>query len=153
VFVSEKPFHPSLSCVGKARSLPKSGAPERLFIRVGSGLTHKHKTRLKKLDTDKHSSLLYKFVSFGLKSFITFPFVSSSTSTLQASKAYKLGNSDKRSSLPHHGVTYKCKMFYVTSLGTNKSARYRMREPNINNLVLSVKNLFISEFVILSVVS
>jgi len=32
-------FQPSLMFVVKARSLPKSGAPERCFIWAGSGLT------------------------------------------------------------------------------------------------------------------
>jgi hypothetical protein len=32
----------SLMFVDKVRSLPKSGAPERCFIWVGSGLIHKH---------------------------------------------------------------------------------------------------------------
>jgi len=43
---------------GKARSLPKSGAPKKYFTRVGSGLTHKHKTSYERLARDKHSSLL-----------------------------------------------------------------------------------------------
>jgi hypothetical protein len=40
VLLLGKPFHlqPSLMFVGKARSLPNSGAPERYFIRVGSAL-------------------------------------------------------------------------------------------------------------------
>jgi hypothetical protein len=57
-FVPGKPFQPSLIFVVKARSLPKSGAPERQFTWVGSGLTRKHKTKLERLARDKHPSLL-----------------------------------------------------------------------------------------------
>jgi hypothetical protein len=42
VFVPGRNFKPSLMFVGKIRNLPWSGAPERCFTRVGSGLTHKH---------------------------------------------------------------------------------------------------------------
>jgi len=38
VFVPGKPFQPSLMFVGKARRLPQSGAPERRFTQLGSGL-------------------------------------------------------------------------------------------------------------------
>ncbi len=41
-FVSGKPFQPSLMFVGKAKSPTYSGAPERCFTQVGSGLTCKH---------------------------------------------------------------------------------------------------------------
>jgi hypothetical protein len=37
-----RPFQFSLTFVGKARSLPWSGAPERCFTKVGAGLTRKH---------------------------------------------------------------------------------------------------------------
>ncbi len=46
-----------------AQSLPQSGAPEKCFTRVGSGLTGKHQTRLERLAKDKHSSLLRKSVN------------------------------------------------------------------------------------------
>jgi hypothetical protein len=36
-YCNGKPFQPSLMFVGKARSLPQSGAPERCFTPVGSG--------------------------------------------------------------------------------------------------------------------
>jgi len=42
VFVLGRPFHPSLMLVGKVRSLPMSGAPQRCFTRVGFGLTCIH---------------------------------------------------------------------------------------------------------------
>ncbi len=45
------------------------GQPERCFTWVGSGLTHKHQTRLEKLGKDKRSSLLRKFVTYGRKKF------------------------------------------------------------------------------------
>jgi hypothetical protein len=55
--------------VGKARSLPKSGASERFLNRVGPCFTYKHYTRLEKLARDKHTSLLQKFVACGRKKF------------------------------------------------------------------------------------
>ncbi len=50
-----QPFQPSLLFVGKAVSLPLSGAPKRL----------------ERLVKDKHSSLLQNFVNYEEKSFIT----------------------------------------------------------------------------------
>jgi hypothetical protein len=62
----------SLMFVGKARSLPLSGAPERYFILLESNLSHKHWTRLGKLKvTSKHSSLSQIFINYGCKKFIT----------------------------------------------------------------------------------
>jgi hypothetical protein len=59
VFVLDKPFQPSLVFVGKSRSLPYSGAPEKCITQVGSGLTRNHWTGLQKLARDKHSSLIW----------------------------------------------------------------------------------------------
>jgi len=53
--------------VDKARSLPKSGAPDRCFTLEGSGLTLKHLTRLERPAREEHSSLLQTFVNYGLK--------------------------------------------------------------------------------------
>jgi hypothetical protein len=53
--------------VGEARSLPKSGAPERFFTRVGSSLTQKHQAKLERLAKDKHPSLLWKSEKYGRK--------------------------------------------------------------------------------------
>jgi hypothetical protein len=39
------------------------------FTHVGSGLTHKHLTRLEKLSRGEHSSLLQKFVNYDSKKF------------------------------------------------------------------------------------
>ncbi len=39
VTVLGKPFFPGLMFVGKTRSLPKCGAPERCFTQVGSDPT------------------------------------------------------------------------------------------------------------------
>jgi hypothetical protein len=50
------PFEPSLMFIGKARSLPKSGEPKMCFARAGSGLIHKHLTRLESPNKDKYSS-------------------------------------------------------------------------------------------------
>jgi hypothetical protein len=55
--------------VSEARSLPKSGAPERSFTQVGSGLICQHKTRLEKLARDKPSGLLLIFINYGRKKF------------------------------------------------------------------------------------
>jgi hypothetical protein len=54
--------------VSKARTLPYSGAPERGFTWIGSGPTRKHFTRLERPVSNKHSSLLVIFVSYGEKS-------------------------------------------------------------------------------------
>jgi hypothetical protein len=43
---------------GKATSLTYSGAPERGFTHVVSGLTSKHLTRLERLAWDKNYSLI-----------------------------------------------------------------------------------------------
>jgi hypothetical protein len=51
MLVSGKLFQPSLLLVGKARSLPKSGAAEKFFNRVDSCFTNKP-TRLEKLARD-----------------------------------------------------------------------------------------------------
>ena len=47
----------------RSRSYLEAGC----FTRVGSGLTHKHLTRLEKLARDKHSSLLRKLVTYSRK--------------------------------------------------------------------------------------
>ncbi len=64
-----KPFQTGLMLVCKARSSPKSGAPERSFTQVGSGLTLNHYTRLDRLAMDKHLSLLQEFINYGRKKF------------------------------------------------------------------------------------
>jgi hypothetical protein len=64
-----KPLKHKSSALGKARSLPYSGAPERYFTRVGSGLTHEHWTRLERPVKDKHSSLFQTFVNYVRKKF------------------------------------------------------------------------------------
>jgi len=56
--------------VGRAKSLPESGAFERFFNRVGSCFTNNHHTRLERLARSKHFNLLQKFVTYGLKSLI-----------------------------------------------------------------------------------
>ncbi len=53
-----KLFQPSLMFLAKARSQPKSGAHERLFTRIGSGLTRTQQTRMEKLDRDKHQHIM-----------------------------------------------------------------------------------------------
>ncbi len=50
--------------------LTQSGARERFFaLRQAPGLTHKHQARLQRFTTDKHSSLLRKFVNYVHKKF------------------------------------------------------------------------------------
>ncbi len=66
MFVLGRPFQSSLMFVDKARSLPK-----QCFNLVGSGLTHKHKTRLEMFDRDGHSNLLQIYVKYGRKIFKT----------------------------------------------------------------------------------
>ncbi len=67
--VPGKLFQPSLMCVGKARSLAKSGAPERLFTFSGSGLTHKHLTG--KACQGQTLKLIAKIRKLQEKSFLT----------------------------------------------------------------------------------
>jgi hypothetical protein len=67
VFVPGKPFQATQ--VGEARSIPYCEAPERCCPWVGSGLTHKHQTRLERLARDNHSKLVQKFVNYGHKKF------------------------------------------------------------------------------------
>jgi hypothetical protein len=55
VHVLGRPFQVSPMLVGKVRSLPYNEAPERYFTRVGTGLTHKHKTWLERTARDKPS--------------------------------------------------------------------------------------------------
>jgi hypothetical protein len=50
---------------------PRVEASERFFIRVGSGLTHKQKTRQERPARDKHTSLFKKVATYGRKSFIS----------------------------------------------------------------------------------
>ncbi len=60
MFVPGKPFQTSPMFMGKATL-------ERSFTRVGSSLLSNCKNRLERLDMDKHSSLLQKFVNCGCK--------------------------------------------------------------------------------------
>ncbi len=43
--VPGRPFKHSLMFVGKARGLSQSGAPEKCFKQVGTGVARKHQTR------------------------------------------------------------------------------------------------------------
>jgi hypothetical protein len=67
VFAPGKSFQPSLLLVGKARSLPSSGAPERCFTWVSSCPTSKLFTIMERLARDEHFSLLQKVVNHGRK--------------------------------------------------------------------------------------
>ncbi len=44
-----RPFRPNVTIVGKARSLPQIGSPERSFTWVGSSLSRNHQTWLESL--------------------------------------------------------------------------------------------------------
>ncbi len=68
MFVPSKPFQPSLMFAGKAGAY-LSGASEKCFTRVCSGITRKHKTRLERLARDKRSCLLQKLINYGCKKF------------------------------------------------------------------------------------
>ncbi len=46
MLVAGMSFQPSLMFVGKARSLPYIGRPERCFTWVGSDITHEHNTTI-----------------------------------------------------------------------------------------------------------
>jgi len=63
VFVSGKAFQPTLTSVGKARTLPCSGTPERCFTLIEHGFTRQHLTRLEGFASNKHSSLLGPFIN------------------------------------------------------------------------------------------
>ncbi len=65
----KKPFQPSLLFVGKAGSLPLSGASEMGFTWVDSCLTWTHYTILERLLRNKHSSLLQIFGTYSHKKF------------------------------------------------------------------------------------
>ncbi len=69
MFVTGKPFQPSLIFVGKARNFPYSGVHFKCSTHVGSSLIHKHWTILEGIATDKPSSLLRTFVNYGRKKF------------------------------------------------------------------------------------
>jgi hypothetical protein len=64
MFAPNRLFQPIIMFVGEAKSLHKSGAPERCFTRLGFGLIQKHLTRLERPARSKHSSLLGPFVSY-----------------------------------------------------------------------------------------
>ncbi len=72
MFVLGRFFQPGVKFEGEARSLPKSGAPESCFIRVGSGLTRKHYTRMERPVRGKHSGLFQTLLITSVKSFVTF---------------------------------------------------------------------------------
>jgi hypothetical protein len=63
-------FQPCLMYVDKATSLPSSEAPEKFFTRVSFSHTRKHKTGVKRLARDKHSSLLRTLINYGNKKFV-----------------------------------------------------------------------------------
>ncbi len=65
------PFKPSLIFVGKARSLPWRGAPERFFTRVGSCLTLKRYIILEKACQGQTLSDDKNLLLTTVKSFIT----------------------------------------------------------------------------------
>jgi hypothetical protein len=68
-FVPGRPFLPNLMFVGRARSQPFCGVPERCFTNVLSSFAHIHSARLERLTRDKQSSLLQTFVNYDCQRF------------------------------------------------------------------------------------
>ncbi len=67
----DRPFQPSLMFVGKARSLPKSGTPERCFMGRHRPFLQTF-TRLEKTAREKRSSFLQTLINFGCKKLYNF---------------------------------------------------------------------------------
>ncbi len=65
MLVPGKPFQPNIIFASKHGAYLIEVLQGR-----GSGVTHKHSTRLEKLAKDKHSNLLLKFVNHGQNFFI-----------------------------------------------------------------------------------
>ncbi len=118
---------PTLMFVGKARSLPQSGAHERCITLVGSVLNHNNQTRLERPARDQHSSLLRTFVNYGRKKvYNTEPWgqcyktffvrdlqISVLSQSVIQSRLKKFTN-DKRSSFLRKSIIYGQKKFYNT---------------------------------------
>ncbi len=69
MFVSGKAFQPKEMFVGKAKSLPKWSNFGFSPLGQALGLTCTQKTKIEKLASDKHSSLLRTFVNYDRKKF------------------------------------------------------------------------------------
>ncbi len=63
MFVLGRPFQPNIMFVGKARSLPLSGAPERYSPAILANI------RLDRIARNEYSSLLQTFVNYDRKKF------------------------------------------------------------------------------------
>ncbi len=69
MFVPGKPFQPSLVFAGKNGAYPSEAPFSCSTLGYTPDLTHKHLTRLERLASDKHSSLLQKSVNYGCNKF------------------------------------------------------------------------------------
>ncbi len=56
-------FSPYLIFAVNPRSLPRNRTPERCLTCVAAGITGKHKTRVERPASDKHSYLFGSFIS------------------------------------------------------------------------------------------
>ncbi len=71
MFVRGGLFQLSLMFVGKARSLPESGGRERYLLGEAPALPANIRQGWRQNATDKHSSLLQKFINYGRTVFKT----------------------------------------------------------------------------------
>ncbi len=69
MFVPGKLFQLSVMIVGKAGAYLAEALFRCSTLGYAPGLTHKHYTRLERLNRNKHSSLLRTFVNYGRKKF------------------------------------------------------------------------------------
>ena len=67
MLVTGKPFQHSLLLVRKAGAHPIGALKRSSPSRVAPSLTHKHKTRLERLASDKHSSLSHISINYAVK--------------------------------------------------------------------------------------
>jgi hypothetical protein len=67
VFVTNKPFQPSLMFVGKARANPREALKRSSPLEQALVLTNNYLARLEKLAGEKHSSLLRTIVNYESK--------------------------------------------------------------------------------------
>jgi len=65
VFVPGKPFQTSLTFESKAAAYPSEAPIMCSTLRYAPGHTSKRTTKLERIATDKHSSLLKTFINYG----------------------------------------------------------------------------------------
>ena len=98
-FVPGKALRPSLMFVGKAGVYPNEALFTRSTLGKASGLTHKHKTRLRTLAMVKWSSLLRKVIPLVVKMDLTnslfYELLYLSSSLLTKEKSLNVANSSE----------------------------------------------------------